>query len=133
VLIAIQNQREWRAFCAVVLEQPALADDRRFHDNPARVAHRAQLGAIIDACFAGLQMADLIARLDAAKVAFGAVNSVLDFARHPHLRRVTVDSPSGPIALPAPPVIRPGRDRALGPIPAIGEHSARIRAEFAAA
>jgi itaconate CoA-transferase len=133
VLIAIQNQREWRAFCAAVLEQPSLADDPRFHDNPARVRHRAALGAIIDARFADLETADLITRLDAAKVAFGAVNSVLDFARHPHLRRVTVGSPSGPIALPAPPVIRPGRDETLGPIPALGEHSARIRAEFAAA
>jgi hypothetical protein len=42
-----------------------------------------------------------------------------------------VDTPNGPVSLAAPPVLFGGESRALGPVPAIGEHSAPIRAEFA--
>ena len=54
VLISIQNEREWRRFCAQVLEKPALAEDARFRDNPARVANRPALDREIAAVFGAL-------------------------------------------------------------------------------
>lgn len=36
VVVAIQNEREWRNFCETVLEKPELADDLRFAGNEAR-------------------------------------------------------------------------------------------------
>lgn len=131
VLISIQNEREWANFCAGVLERPELAADPRFADNTARVANRAALSKIITAVFGRFPRGDLIQRLDRAAIAFGAINSVLDLATHPHLRRTTVASGAGPISIPAPPVLRAGEAAPeLGAIPEVGQHSAAIRAEF---
>ena len=131
VLISIQNEREWINFCSMILERPELATDERFNDNSARVANRPALVAIVAEAFARLPRAALIERLDAAGIAFGAINSVLDLAAHPHLRRMTVDSAGGPIAIPVPPVRRLGQEPLQpGPIPAIGEQTDRIRREF---
>jgi crotonobetainyl-CoA:carnitine CoA-transferase CaiB-like acyl-CoA transferase len=48
---------------------------------------------------------------------------------HPHLRRIEVDTPSGPAAMPAPaPII--DSERRYGGVPALGEHGDSIRKEF---
>ncbi|WP_394760457.1 CaiB/BaiF CoA transferase family protein [Phenylobacterium sp.] len=130
VLISIQNEREWVSFCAKVLGDPAVAPDPRFADNSARVANRPALNAIIAAVFGALPRAALIAVLDQADIAFGAVNSVLDLAGHPHLRRIAVETPDGPVSIVAPPLVRQGRAMSPGPVPGIGQHSADIRREF---
>src|SRR5690606_16724913 len=70
VLISIQNEREWAAFCKLVLKDTAVATDARFHDNPARVVHRDTLDEIILRVFAGLDREALAARLDAAGTAW---------------------------------------------------------------
>jgi formyl-CoA transferase len=51
-------------------------------------------------------------------------------AKHPHLRRIEVGTPSGPASYPAPPVLRAGETRQYGPVPALGEHSDKVRGEF---
>ncbi|OYX00735.1 MAG: carnitine dehydratase, partial [Rhizobiales bacterium 32-66-8] len=51
VLFSIQNEREWALFCADVLGAGDLAQDPRFRTNSARVAHRAELDALINAVF----------------------------------------------------------------------------------
>ncbi|MBC7799229.1 MAG: CoA transferase, partial [Gemmatimonadaceae bacterium] len=55
---------------------------------------------------------------------------VPDLARHPALRRTPVQTPNGPAHLVAPPVIVDALAPALGPVPAIGQHSAQIRHDF---
>jgi formyl-CoA transferase len=50
--------------------------------------------------------------------------------RHPHLRRITVGLPSGSVSYPAPAVQQMGESRRYGPVPALGEHTAKVRAEF---
>ena len=69
-------------------------------------------------------------KLAAADIAFARVNSPADLAHHPHLRRITVSTPSGPVSYPAPPrngTSEPGR---YGAVPALGQHTEKIRAEF---
>ncbi|HEX2256675.1 MAG TPA: CaiB/BaiF CoA-transferase family protein [Afifellaceae bacterium] len=131
VLISIQNEREWRQFCAEVLARPELASDPRFSDNTARVANRPALNGHIDAVFGALPRAEVIARLDAARIAFASINSVADFAAHPHLRRTPAATPAGEVALPAAPAIHDGETRPFGRVPALGEHTEALRAEFA--
>ena len=132
VLISIQNDREWRRFCAEVLEQPELAQDPDFATNVQRVAHRGRMNAIIAAAFACHPTEALCGRLLAAGVAFGRVNGVAEFSRHPQLRRVEVETPAGPVAIPAPPPVVDGvRAPVLGPVPALDAHGAAIRQEFA--
>ena len=72
-------------------------------------------------------------RLKAAGTAYGFVNTLADLAIHPALVRAEVDTPAGPARIVAPPVLIDGRARALGPVPDIGEHTLRIRSEFASA
>lgn len=128
VIVAIQQPSEWRRFCAGVLEQGALADDPRFATNPDRLANRHQLDAIISAVFAGLTRADAISKLEAHTIAWGKVSTVPDVAAHPALRRFTVPlSGAESVLMPRP----AGRDDFdPGPVPQLGEHTARIRAEF---
>jgi itaconate CoA-transferase len=130
IVIAIQNEREWARFCAEILGDAGLATDPRFADNPRRVANRAVLDAIVAGIFAREPREALGQRLAAAGIAFGNLNDVADFSRHPQLRRLAVPTPEGEITVPAPPALFAERAPSGG-VPAIGEHSAEIRREFA--
>jgi formyl-CoA transferase len=131
ILISIQNDREWIAFCGEVLERPELASDPRFATNSARVANRPETDGLV-ARYVGTQDVDALSRrLDRAQIAFARVNDVLDVLRHPHLRRVAVASPGGKLHLPAPPARLAGEvDLQFGPLPALGEHTEAVRREF---
>jgi crotonobetainyl-CoA:carnitine CoA-transferase CaiB-like acyl-CoA transferase len=129
VLFSIQNEREWRNFCAQVLGKPEIETDPRFADNAARVANRPALDAVILEVFGELSRARVIARLETAAIAYGAVNTTADLSRHPHLRRITVEAPEGAVSLPAPPVRGAATDP-TGAVPAVGAHTASIKAEF---
>jgi itaconate CoA-transferase len=131
ILISIQNDREWAAFAAKVLGEPGLARDARFATSPARLANRKETDAITQACFGAQDVATLSRRLEAAEIAFARVNEVADVLGHPHLRRMDVDSPGGPIALPKPPARWMGASEpGFGPLPALGEHTDAVRREF---
>ena len=132
IVIAIQNEREWRRFCAQILERPELADDPELCDNPARVANRARLDNYIAEAFAAFDVGALAERLRAAGIAFGRLNSLADLARHPELRRITVETASGPAELAPPPVRSEGEQANPGPVPALGAHTEALRREFAA-
>src|SRR3546814_15666272 len=96
--------------------------DPRFADNSARVANRPALDAIIVEVFSALDREALTQRLFAAAIAYGAVNTPADLSAHPQLRRVTVQTPTGPAELVAPPVEIRGRAFALGAVPAVDHH-----------
>lgn len=130
VLIAIQNEREWASFCDRVLGEAGLATADGFASNKARVANRVAVDTRIAAVFSGLTRDAAAARLKAAGTAFGFVNAVADLAAHPALVRTTVATPEGPASIVAPPARIDGAIRPLGAVPALGEHGARIRAEF---
>ena len=130
ILISIQNDREWRVLAEKVMGDKALAADPAFATNVERVKRRADTDGRVAASFAAHDAAALIGKLEAAEIAFGRVNGPADLAQHAHLRRVTVGSPNGPIDMPAPPAQSAGEVRRYGPIPALGEHTDRIRSEF---
>jgi itaconate CoA-transferase len=138
VQLAVQNDREWRRLCGQVLGRPGLADDPRFVTSTARVAARAELAAEIEDALSRYSADQVLARLDAAQIANGKLNTVGDLLEHPQLehRWAEVGSPAGPLrALPSPVSIGGGAVPALGDIPAVGEHTDEILAElgFAAA
>ncbi|HET6236086.1 MAG TPA: CaiB/BaiF CoA-transferase family protein [Acetobacteraceae bacterium] len=133
VLISIQNEREWAEFCARFMDDPDLPNRAGFETNVIRVANRATVDAHVGTAFARLTRDQAAAKLRAANTAFGFVNTVAEFAHHPALRRATVATPNGDVSIAAPPVLSSDGPRSLGSVPAIGEHSASIRAEFASA
>jgi crotonobetainyl-CoA:carnitine CoA-transferase CaiB-like acyl-CoA transferase len=130
IVLSVQNQREWRALCRL-LDLDAIADDPRFAANVDRCANRAELDRVIGAALAGLDPEAAVAALKGAGIAFGFVNSVASFSKHPQLRRTRVETPTGPADIPAPPVRWADGDSALGAVPAIDADGAAIRAEFA--
>ena len=130
ILIAIQNDREWRVLADKVLDDAKHATDPKFATAPARVAHRSETDARVTEVFARHDAVPLMALLEKADIAFARVNDTALLSKHPHLRRVIVDAPSGPVSMPAPAPLRAGERRAYGRIPALGEHSAAIRKEF---
>ncbi len=133
VLISIQNEREWRRFCAEFLGQPDLPARPGFGSNNDRVANRPEVDALVARAFAGLGRDEAARLLRSAGTAFGFVNGVADLTHHMALRRVTVETERGLASIVAPPAIRDGvRVPALGAVPAIGQHSASIRTEFGA-
>jgi itaconate CoA-transferase len=126
ILISIQSEREWKAFCAIVMADAALADDPRFCNMVVRVANREATDDVVAALFASLTRDQLIVRLDKAEIAYGEVNSAHDLASHPHLRRIEIDTPGGRVAMPAPAPIFVGENRSYGGVPPVGSHTQSI-------
>ena len=134
VLLGLQNEREWVAFCREVLQRPQVATDPRFDANSRRSDHREELKALIEEIFRPLTAAQVIERLDAAGIGNAAVNTLADLWRHPQLaargRWVQVGSPAGPIPALKPPAENDRFDCRMDPIPALGEHTDSILAEL---
>ena len=130
ILISIQNEREWRDFCARFLDEPELPERPGFESAVARVANRAEVDGHVAAAFARLTRDEAVAKLRSANTAFGAVNDIPQLAKHPALRRVPVMTAHGVAHVAAPPAIQSDTEPVLGRVPEIGEHTAAIVAEF---
>ena len=133
ILISIQSDREWRVLAEKVLGDKALAADpafrhqRRAGEAPRRDRRPGRRGVRR----ARRRAADREARRRPTSPS-AASTTPAELARHPHLRRIAVGSPSGPVSYPAPAAQWAGEPRRYGPVPALGEHSEKIRAEFGA-
>ncbi|MEV4615276.1 CaiB/BaiF CoA-transferase family protein [Kitasatospora sp. NPDC049258] len=133
VMLGLQNAHEWTAFCELVLRRPALSADARFAGNADRVRHRAELDALVRETTLALTEAELLGRLDEARIAHARQRTVREFGEHVQLRArgrwAAFDSPVGELSGLIPPVTVHGRtpDR-LRPVPALGEHTRTVLA-----
>ena len=134
VILGIQNEPEWRRFCQIVLERPTLAEDDRFRGNAQRVANRPALHENIESTFGRLTGEEILSRLDEAKIANAEMRTMAGFLDHPQLaarkRWRKVDSPVGALPALLPPATISGVEPVFEPIPALGEHTAKILAEL---
>ena len=128
VLLSVQNNREWEALCRDVLGQPELVGDNRFAQNPDRYANRTILDALVNATFSKLPRAEVLSRLDAARIANANLNDVTDLSVHPYLTNAQARIGEAKVEMAALPL----RSHAGTPtnVPGLGEHSAALRAEF---
>jgi len=133
VMLGLQNEREWIAFCEKVLLQPALAKDERFASNSRRSAAREALRALIVEAFATMSATEVVARLDAAQIANAQVNTMHELWQHPQLaargRWREVGSPAGMLPAMLPPGNWTDGPR-MDPVPALGEHTDAILGEL---
>jgi len=133
VMLGLQNEREWVAFCEKVLRRPELATDERFASNSKRVAQRQDLRSIIAETFATLSAEQVVDRLDEAQIANARMNDMHDVWKHPQLaargRWSEVQTPAGPV----PALLPPGGDAnaaLMDGVPALGQHTDSILAEL---
>jgi crotonobetainyl-CoA:carnitine CoA-transferase CaiB-like acyl-CoA transferase len=130
--VACGNEALFRRLCAAI-EQPDLPDDERFASNEARLEHRDELTAELEAAFASAPAADWVARLAQSGVPAGPINDVSqafrfaeDLGLEPSVDVDGVRTVRSPIRLSDTPATVRRRP------PRLGEHDAEIRAWLAA-
>ena len=130
VMLGLQNEREWKAFCDQVLQQPALAAEERFASNPRRVAHRAELYEIIVRAFGELSAAEVVQRLELAQIANAQVNTMAEVWAHPQLqarqRWTEVQTSVGTVPALLPPGSWSKGAPRMDAVPALGQHTDAI-------
>jgi crotonobetainyl-CoA:carnitine CoA-transferase CaiB-like acyl-CoA transferase len=134
VMLGIQNEREWLAFCERVLHDDALARDERFASNARRNAHRDELASRILAAFAMLSTSQLQERLDQAGIANARVNDMAGLWAHPQLaargRWTEIDTPAGRVPALRPPGVSSAYAPRMDGVPAVGAHTATVLSEL---
>ncbi|WP_200808649.1 CaiB/BaiF CoA transferase family protein [Tistlia consotensis] len=131
VMIGVANDGLWRRFCAVAgLED--VVEDPRFRTNAARVEHRAETIACVQAAVARQPVAFWDAELAKVKVPCAPINSLRQMLDHPHTAASGIvldyDHPiAGPLKSVAQPVRFSGVERGVTrPAPALGQHSDEV-------
>jgi itaconate CoA-transferase len=134
VFIGLQNEREWAVLCQRVLGRPDLIADERFATNPDRVSRDDELTEIIESALGTMTPDEVVTRLDTAGIASARLRTPAEFAAHPQLeardRWREAGTPAGPVRALLPPVTVPGREAAMGAVPALGQHTESVLAEF---
>jgi succinate---hydroxymethylglutarate CoA-transferase len=132
--LAIGNDTQF-AKCAAVLGHPEWADDPRFATNRARVEHRLLVdGAIAEALAADIAD-NWLAKLKAAGVPCGRINSVAEALADPQTQAremiKTMEHPTvGDLKLVGPPYKFSGTPASVRrPPPTLGEHTDEILRE----
>ena len=134
IVIGLQNEREWQAFCTDVLHDAVLGSDPQYAGVARRSEHRDALKALIEAALQAFTVVEVEARLDAAGIGYGRMNDMKALWAHPQLaareRWTEVQTPNGPLRMVKP----AGKNSAFAPrmdaIPGVGEHTATILREL---
>ena len=131
IIIATFNDREFERLAAALGHQE-WSQDPRFADNEGRVAHRAEIKALVAGALAGGTKREWVERLNAATVSCGPVNTIADLQDDPHVlargmvaemhhpRLGVIRSAASPLRLSTSPVSY----RLAPPLP--GEHTEEV-------
>ncbi len=130
LVLSIQNEREWVAFCEHVLRDASVASDARFTNNSLRSAHRGELEDLIQAVLDRLTYPQVVDGLTEAQTAFGAINSVHDLIDHPQLRTRPMPVNGRSMLVPALPYLTEWDSPRFPPAPRLNEQGTSLRAEF---
>src|SRR5690606_38700152 len=132
---AVGNDRQFRDYCDVI-GRPELAEDPRFQKNSGRVINReALIPMLADAMLAGVRD-DWLARLEAAGVPAGPINTIEQVHQDPHVlaRGLKLDVPhttAGTLPTVASPLRlseTPVEYRRAAPL--LGEHTAEVLQQY---
>jgi itaconate CoA-transferase len=134
VLLAVQTETQWTAFCGEVCGHPEWTTDARFTTSALRRVNRDTLEEMIEEVLGALPRAEVVARLEAADIPFGSLNEIAEFVAHPQLaargRWREVASPAGPLQAIVPPFDLEGMAPNMGAIPQVGEQTDLVLAEL---
>jgi formyl-CoA transferase/CoA:oxalate CoA-transferase len=134
IFVAVWVDRLWTPFCGAV-GRPELATDPRFATREARIAHRKELGAVLESVFATRTVAEWMEALERADVLCAPINDYPALVRDPqvlatgmiveqeHPRAGRFKTINTPVRFEK----TPGRIRR--PAPALGEHTREVLGE----
>ncbi|HMI19734.1 MAG TPA: CaiB/BaiF CoA-transferase family protein [Sphingomonas sp.] len=136
IIIAVGNDGQFRQLCEAVGDA-AMGNDPAFATNKLRVEHRATLIPRLSAATLKMSRADLLARLEEAKVPAGPINDIADVFDDAQVRhramRLALDATraaGGTIPGVRTPLTIDGVGMAHDrPSPGVGEHGADILAD----
>lgn len=135
LIVAVGNDAQFARFCEIA-GLPALAADPRYATNPARVAHRQELVAVIAERLATRPAADWLAALEAGQVPCGPINDLAQVFADPQVRhRGMVASLPHPVAGEVRVVANPVRfsatpARSGEAPPLLGQHTGEVFARL---
>jgi crotonobetainyl-CoA:carnitine CoA-transferase CaiB-like acyl-CoA transferase len=128
-LMALHNEARQLASFLKAIEAEHLAEDPRFHTQPARRTNHKALSAILDGIFAKRDLADWQPVLEKAGVTFGVVSTVDEAADDPQARKIGALVPfaDGAALTISSPFHLDGETKAA-PLraPAVGQHSEMV-------
>ena len=136
IIVATGNDGQFRRLCGI-LRAPALAADPDYLVNKDRVANRDALTARLQELTSLWRRDDLLARLDAAHVPAGPINSVAQVFADPQVRArgmaIELDNPAaagGATPGVRSPILIDGVPQASPrPAPGLDQHGAEIMAD----
>ncbi len=132
-VLAVGNDSQYAKLCAL-LDRPDLRDDPRFASNPARVAHRDELVALLADMFRRRPAAEWVERLLAAGIPAGPINDLPAIASDPHVAARglvhALDVAGDVLHMVGPPVqITPQAATVRTPPPSLGQHTDAVLRE----
>jgi crotonobetainyl-CoA:carnitine CoA-transferase CaiB-like acyl-CoA transferase len=136
VNIAVGNDGLWARFLAAMEMEDRVAGDERFVDNSGRITNLPALADIIEDVFKDYTTAEIVARLDAANVPSGPINTLPEVfadpqARHAHLERRIAHPTLGEVSVTGFPYTLSATDASLRLHPPLhGEHNAEVLREL---
>ncbi|MCW2244013.1 CaiB/BaiF CoA transferase family protein [Azospirillum canadense] len=134
IILAVGNDGQFAKFCQVA-GRPELAQDERYATNPARVAHRKELVAILEMLLEQRTSRDWLGALEEVGVPCGPINDIAQVFADPHVqaRNIHQDLPH-PEAGTVPTVASPIRysatpiEHTVAP-PTLGQHTDAVLGE----
>ena len=134
VLLAVQTDAHWTAFCRDVCLHPEWIDDPRFNSVPERRINRNALEPMIESALQPYTRQEVTARLAASDIPYGDLNTIEQFSNHPQLsgrdRWREVATPGGPMRALLPPMAFGSHDPIMGDVPAVGQHTDAVLREL---
>ena len=134
VIFGLQNEREWKVFCANVLHRPEVETDPRFASMAARRDHRPALTALIEERFSTMTSVEVVAVLDAAGIANGRLNESMDVWHHVQFaardKWREVNTANGPVRALLPPFTFTDQEAVMGDVSTLGQHTDEVLREL---
>ena len=134
VMFGLQAEHEWASFCKIVLENESLASHEDFKNNTMRTQNASKVREIIESAFRNLNREQVIERLEKAKIANGAVNTMQDVWNHAQLKSRNrwreIGTEVGRVPALLPPASNSNFEQRMGDVPSLGQHSEALLREF---